>query len=120
MRSLAVVATLALLFPLAQAAPPSSLKFARVQHDAQLISCAKPDYPKFSQRAEETGSTTLRYAVSAAGTVIDPKVVRSSGFRDLDRAAIAVLGTCHFRPATIDGKPVQAFMLAQYDWDLEP
>jgi protein TonB len=119
MRPLLFLLSLALPVATAQAAQPYFPKFARVQQDAQLRPCAAPDYPKASRRNEETGSTTLRYALSPTGTVIDVTVVKSSGFRDLDKAAINGLNKCKFTPANVAGKPVRASMLVKYRWDLE-
>ena len=119
MRPLVLLVSLALPLTLAQAAQPYTPKFARVQQDAQLVTCASPDYPQASRRNDETGSTTIRYAVSPAGKVIDMTVIKSSGFRYLDKASINALGKCQFTPASVAGKPVQAIMLAHYHWDLE-
>lgn len=119
MRPLILVVLFALPFAMAQAAPAYAPRFARVQQDAQLTPCVLPDYPKSSQRKEETGSTTIRYAISPAGKAYNVTVLKSSGFRDLDKAAIAAMGKCQFTPASIAGTPVQAIMLAQYHWGLE-
>jgi protein TonB len=45
--------------------------------------------------------------------------LRSSGFRDLDRAAQNALSLCYFRPASIKGQPVQSALDIQYVWTLE-
>lgn len=119
MRPLIFFVSFALPFAIAEASPTFSPRFARVQQDAQSIPCALPEYPKSSRRNKETGSTTIRYAISPAGEAYNVTVLQSSGFRDLDRAAIAAMGKCRFKPASIAGKPVQAIMLAQYHWGLE-
>lgn len=119
MRSLVFFASFALPFAIAHATPTFSPKFARVQQDAQPIPCALPGYPKSSQRSQEMGSTTIRFAISPDGEVFNVTVLKSSGFRDLDRAAIVAMGKCRFTPASIAGTPVQAIMLAQYHWGLE-
>lgn len=118
MRPLGFLVLFALPFSLVQAAPYSP-RFARVQQDAQPVPCALPEYPKAARRGEETGSTTIRYAITPAGKVADMTVVKSSGFRALDRASLAALEKCRFTPASVAGKPVQATMLTQYHWGLE-
>ena len=97
-------------------------KFARVQTPAQILDislCPKPEYPKSSLRNEETGMTTIRFIVAPTGRLVDTSVARSSGFRDLDRAALTSLSRCLFRPASIDNKPVRQPTIIQYVWSLE-
>lgn len=86
---------------------------------ADFNSCAKPEWPKASLRNEETGTVTLSFLIGTDGRVADSKVLRSSGFRDLDRAAMLGIGKCQFKPGTIDGKPESTWMQMQYVWTLE-
>jgi protein TonB len=44
--------------------------------------------------------------------------VKSSGFRDLDKAAVAGISKCRFKPAT-DGVPQEGWQQMQYVWTLE-
>ncbi len=88
-------------------------KFAREEQPAQVLSfelCPKPAYPKSSLRNEETGVVTYRFTVGATGRLLKPQVLRSSGFRDLDRAGLSTLSQCFFRPGSIEGQPVQSPM----------
>jgi protein TonB len=119
---LAIVIAALLAPSFAAAAKPYAPKFARLERDAELLGfelCTKPEYPKSSLRNEETGVTTVRFTVAPTGRVIDATVVRSSGFRDLDKAAQGPLARCRFRPASIDGIPVQGTALIQYAWRLD-
>eukprot|EP01030_Chromulinospumella_sphaerica_P011108 gene11108-10909_t len=52
-----------------------------------MSTCAKPEYPKSSLRNEETGVTTVSFLIGVDGSVMESKVTKSSGFRDLDKAA---------------------------------
>jgi len=61
----------------------------------------------------------LSFLIDQSGKVIDSKIERSSGFRRLDEAAKAGLGLCKFRPATVNGAPVQAWARIEYVWRLE-
>jgi len=99
-----------------------SPKFARAAQPPEVLAwdlCPKPVYPKSSARNEETGTVTLRFTVAPTGRMIDSRLAGSSGFRDLDRAAYGALSRCRFRPASIDGVPVQMTMYVQYVWRLE-
>ena len=113
-----------LLLPPAFAAAEGTYvpKFARLQTPAEVLdssTCPKPEYPKASLRNEETGTTTLRFIVAPTGRIVDAKVARSSGFRDLDRASLISVSQCLFRPATIDNRPVQQPTFVQYVWSLQ-
>lgn len=97
-------------------------KFAREEQDAGFLSmdlCKRPEYPKSSLRNEEQGTVTLHFVVSAGGHVLKSQIARSSGYRDLDRAALGSLSQCPFRPASIEGRPVQSTMEVQYVWTLQ-
>jgi protein TonB len=92
---------------------------SRVAAVADFSTCAKPEWPKSSLRNEETGTVTLQFLIGVDGRVMDSKVLKSSGFRDLDKAAQTGIGKCRFKPGMIDGKPEQAWMQMQYVWTLE-
>lgn len=81
--------------------------------------CARPDYPARAAREGAQGTVTLALLISASGKVADAKVQRTSGSRDLDKAAIAALSMCKFKPATANGVPAQAWGQIAYVWTLE-
>lgn len=81
--------------------------------------CAKPDYPKNALRNEETGVVSLSLLIGTDGRVADSKIEKSSGFRELDRAAQVGLGLCRFKPGTVDGVPQQSWTKMQYVWSLD-
>jgi len=103
--------------PPAPPAPPA--QSVRVPAVADFSTCAKPEWPKSSLRNEETGTVTLQFLIGVDGRVMESKVQKSSGFRDLDKAAQTGIGKCRFKPTMVDGKPEQAWMTMQYVWTLE-
>lgn len=107
--------------PPAPPAPPAPgpAKPVNVAAVADFSTCAKPEWPKSSLRNEETGTVTLSFLIAADGRVADSKVVKSSGFRDLDKAAVSGISKCRFKPGLTDGKPTEAWMQMQYVWTLE-
>ena len=107
--------------PAPPAAPPATKPAgpARTPAVADFNSCAKPEYPKASQRNEETGVSTISFLIGADGGVKDSKVTKSSGFRDLDKAAQVALGKCRFKPATENGQAIESWQPVQYVWTLE-
>lgn len=65
----------------------------------------QPNYPASALPAREQGAIVLNVEVTESGKARGVLLLQSTGFLDLDRAAIdAVLGW-HFIPATTDGKP---------------
>ena len=91
----------------------------RVAAVTDFSSCAKPEYPRNSQRNEETGTVVLQFLIGVDGRVIDSKVQKSTGFKDLDKAARQALSLCKFKPGTTDGKPEQSWTKVEYVWKLE-
>ena len=97
-------------------APAAPVRTGAVVNSAH---CEKPDYPSASRRLEEEGTVSLRFLVGVDGKVLQAEVEKSSGFRRLDEAARAGLAKCQFKPATLDGKPEQAWASMKYTWRLE-
>jgi len=92
---------------------------ARVGAVVDFSTCNKPEYPRNSQRNEEQGTVTLAFLIGLDGSVKDSKIEKSSGFRDLDRAAQRGLSACKFKPALVEGKPTETWSSVQYVWRLE-
>jgi protein TonB len=110
------------LAPPAPPAPPAPAAPAqgptRVAAVADVNSC-RPEYPKSALRNEETGTSTISFLIGVDGRVIDSKVTKSSGSRDLDRAALQALAKCQFKAALVDGRPEQTWVPVAYVWTLE-
>ena len=58
-----------------------------------LNSC-KPEYPRASLLAEETGTVRVQFEVGADGQLVGASVVKSSGFKNLDKATVNGLSRC--------------------------
>lgn len=91
----------------------------RVAAGVNLAQCDKPAYPSASMSLQEEGTVTLRFLVSAEGRVLQSEVQKSSGSRRLDEAARNGLSRCLFRPASVDGVPVQDWATLSYVWKLD-
>ena len=103
----------------APAAPARATAPTRTAASVNVAQCEKPEYPSASKRMEEEGTVALRFLVGTDGKVIQSEVEKSSGYKRLDEAARAGLSKCQFRPATLDGKPEQAWTTIRYVWRLE-
>jgi protein TonB len=102
--------------PTAAAAKSEPVRTGAVVNSAN---CEKPEYPSASRRMEEEGTVSLRFLIGPDGKVIQSEIEKSSGYKRLDEAARAGLSRCQFRPATVDGKPEQAWASMKYTWRLE-
>ncbi|UUZ47922.1 energy transducer TonB [Massilia sp. B-10] len=63
----------------------------------ERIPC-KPNYPQASIRNSEVGTVKLQLLVNVNGYISRAKVVETSGFHDLDRAAMVGFMGCKFKP----------------------
>jgi hypothetical protein len=58
-------------------------------------------------------------AQAAANRRWRPRKTVSSGHIDLDNESLTVLAGCPLQPAVADGKPVPAWSMLQYVWQIE-
>ena len=86
---------------------------------ADANGCAKPNYPANAARNGETGTVTLALLVGLDGRVTGSRIQKSSGSRDLDRAAVNALSLCQFKPAMHNGVPEAGWAQIAYVWSLE-
>ena len=94
----------------AAAPPPAPVATGPVRVsdlDAKAITVIAPKYPIESRRKREQGTVVLAVSVSAAGSVGEVRVARSSGFDRLDRAALDAVRRWRWSPTLRDGVPVE-------------
>jgi TonB family protein len=76
----------------ANAQSPASV----INHNLPLKDCVSPTYPTSSKSRNEQGVVEVLFRVAGNGIVSDVVVKQSSGFSDLDNAAITALKFCKF------------------------
>ncbi|HEY8094736.1 MAG TPA: energy transducer TonB [Methylobacter sp.] len=81
--------------------------------------CEKPEYPRASLVNEETGVVTMALLIAVDGHVLDSKIDKSSGFKNLDNAALRAFVKCKFKPIMKDGKAEQDWVKLQQAWKLD-
>ena len=91
---------------------------AEVPASFDAKSC-KAEYPKASLMNEEQGTVSMSFLVKPDGSVADSKVEKTSGFKNLDKAAIKALSACKFKPGTKDGAPAETWTKVDYAWKLD-
>lgn len=69
----------------------------------EFTACAKPDWPQEVVEAAPQGRLMLAFFVSPDGRPLDSKVVKSSGIRLLDKAAMNSLWHCRLEPSVERG-----------------
>jgi len=102
--------------PVAPPAPRTPVQVAAV---VDASACARPEYPKNALRNGDAGTVMLAFLIGTDGRVVESRIEKSSGFRELDRAAQTGLSLCRFQPGTIDGVPQQSWTRMQYVWNLD-
>ncbi|MBV8977162.1 MAG: energy transducer TonB [Alphaproteobacteria bacterium] len=66
-----------------------------------------PDYPALARHMGWEGKVVLHLSISPQGIVTAADVVRSSGYDELDQAAVSwVIAHWRYNPAIEDGSPV--------------
>jgi protein TonB len=103
--------------PVAQARDAGAAPTLRAA--SMLEGCARPAYPAQAARDGASGTVTLALLVGVDGRVTGARVQRSSGVRELDKAALTALAQCRFQPAMRGDVAQAGWALVAYDWKLE-
>ena len=101
------------------APPPVEAKKVFSAALANASDCARPDYPARAVRNGDVGTVQLALLIGVDGKVAEAKVQKSSGSRELDRAAVSALSLCTFKPATTNGVAEPAWGQIAYVWSLD-
>ncbi len=78
----------------------------------------KPVYPDRARTAEMEGQAIVEALVDVDGTVMNVKLVKSSGFDILDQAALAAARKWTFTPAEQRGQPVRVPVSIPFNFSL--
>jgi TonB family protein len=79
--------------------------------------CLNP-MPKGVLPPGQSARTTVRFLITVEGKVRQPEVVQSSGYDELDKAALQCVSYWRYRPARSDaGAPVEVHDQAVLVWD---
>jgi TonB family protein len=87
--------------------PPMSVE--EVDNAPQALNTPQPEYPEELIKQGVKGKVILDALVDTDGTVVDIKVKESSGFEQIDKAAVDAAYNWTFTPAEYKGKPVQVW-----------
>ena len=87
-------------------APTVAPRQARLDAPPKPKRNIRPDYPKGARQRGEQGDVVLEIRVNVEGAVDDVKVAVSSGFAELDEAAVRAAKGAKFSPARSGRDPV--------------
>ncbi len=99
--------------------PSSAPRQARIDAPPSPKRTIRPDYPKGARQRGEQGSVTLEIRVTEKGDVSVAKIVASSGFTELDEAAVKAAKKAKFTPAKLGNKPVASTARLKLEFKLK-
>lgn len=74
-------------------------------------------YPPVAERLGHEGTTTVGFTVEADGSISNPTILKSSGYDDLDSAAVRCVNSWSaYKPAMQNGTPVAVKTSALIKW----
>jgi TonB family protein len=100
---------------LAQTPPPPDILAPSGAGFAPHI-CPYSHYPKDAVARNEQGTVTMAYTVAADGSVQNVTIAKSSGYDDLDQAAMACATAWKYKPASKDGQPIAVPWKSSVAW----
>ena len=102
-------------------APQSSAdtEHAAVVSPPTALNRITPVYPRSARRKGREGCVTLEVRVSPEGNVVDATIVATSGFADLDHAALDAASSARFAHATQDDTPIEGCVRLTFDFKLK-
>jgi protein TonB len=115
----APVETEAAVAPAEPAAPPAPEPVKPAFGGIGYKNNPAPDYPPLAVRQGWQGTVLLRVRVLSSGTVESIEVVRSSGKKVLDDAAIRTVERWVFAPSTRGSAPVDGFATVPIEFKLD-
>ena len=86
---------------------------------AEASGCATPAYPARAARNGDSGTVVLALLIGTDGRVANARVQKSSGSRDLDKAALNALSMCQFKPGMNNGVPEAGWGQLAFVWTLD-
>jgi len=84
--------------------------YYKVEVKPRPIKIPLPKYPELARRAGIEGNTVIKALVDIDGSIIDAKVLKSSGNQMLDQAALAAARKAKFTPAKQRDKYVRVWV----------
>jgi TonB family protein len=100
------------------AAEPLVTDLTRARSSTQFLRRVMPRYPSFEQDQGHEGTVSVEVVVGRGGAVLQADVAHSSGWRNLDNAALDAARASIFFELSIGGEPVVAKYIIDYSFAL--
>lgn len=101
-----------------QVAPPVKPAISQPASVGRPHTCAGRFYPAMATRLGHEGTTIVAFKIGTDGSVRDVTVTGSSGFDELDQAAIPCASSWQYKPAMQNGQPVEVPWSTKITWKL--
>lgn len=88
--------------------PQAAPRQAKIDAPPRPKKTIRPEYPRLSRLRGEQGDVIVEIVVNERGTVDEVTVVASSGYSELDAAAVKAAKAAKFNPARADGAAVRS------------
>jgi TonB family protein len=98
---------------------PGPDDFVKVDSMPVMIHVVEATYPDSAKSAGITGKVWVKALIDSTGIVRNVVVSKSSGYDELDDAAVKAVWKCKFKPALLDGKPVAVWIAYQVTFTLD-
>jgi TonB family protein len=92
---------------------------AAINHKLPLNDCVHPAYPTTSKSRNEQGEVELNFIVAGNGVATEVTVKKSSGFVDLDNAAITAIRFCKFKVSELISESGSLSSSGKFNFRLE-
>jgi TonB family protein len=84
----------------------------------RLVRAAEPVYPSEARQRGSEGEVLVRGLVSPDGDLIEVKIAESSGYADMDAAALAAMRRSAVMPAVSSGSPIACWIQVPFRFSL--
>lgn len=90
-----------------------------IQEDPTYLYQARIMYPKLARQRMQQGKVIIHATIDIKGKVTEAEVIKSSGYKLLDRAAYKAVKRSRFKPMMMDGAPIQSVVIAPFNFKVE-
>lgn len=86
---------------------------------AEALNLVRPAYTQLTQRLDQTGRVQIAFEVNVDGNTVNARVAQSSGFNNLDAAALDAARKTRYKPAVCGDKKVPSKYTRNYAFGID-
>jgi TonB family protein len=84
-----------------------------------VMPCKRPAWSREAIERQMTGTVRMKFLIDTDGTVLEKEIVKSSGHKMQDKAALEATARCKLTVAPQDGQLKKEWVLLEYVWTLD-